>query len=148
MARDWKERYQANKLLAKPAQLNASIFQSCPLLGAYFLCCADTSMIVALLFDDIVGKASFKDVIEHAVRSQLAPTLKVAHHALYGHRFRLTGKNLPKLTVLKLTTNKTGDISYFKANGQIAMREAGWFDRKGAQVANIKNLRGTGEEFY
>jgi hypothetical protein len=86
-------------------------------------------------------------VIEHAVRTQLNPTLKIASHALYRHRMRLTGKKLPKLTVLKSASNKsatnpTGDIFYLKATGKIAMREAGWDDRLTARFNNLKNLRG------
>ena len=149
MARDWKEAYRANQLLKAPGKLDASLFQESPILGCYFLCCADTSMIVSLMFEDIVSKRSFKDVIEHAVKSQLNPTLKIACHALYRHRMRLTGKKLPKLTVLESASNATGDIFYLKATGQIAMREAGWNDRVTARINNLKNLRGVNNSnFY
>lgn len=153
MASDWKEAYQANKILRSPEQIDATIFQKCPVLGCYFLCCADTSMIVSLMFEDIVTKKAFKDVIEHAVRTQLDPTLKIASHALYRHRMRLTGKKLPKLTVLESASNKsannpTGDIFYLKATGQIAMRDAGWDDRLTARISNLKNLRGKNAKFH
>lgn len=148
MARDWKERYYANKLLANPEKLDANIFRECPVLGCYYMCCADTSMIIAFLLPDLVGKKSFKDVIENAVRNQLEPTLKIANHALYRHRFRLGGKSLPKMTVLTSATNKTGDISYMKASGEITLRGKDAFDRLGARVNNLKNLRGNNTKIY
>lgn len=154
MAADWKRAYQGNKILKSPETIDARIFEVSPILGCYFLCCADTSMIVSLMFEDLVTKKSAKDVIEHAVRTQLDPTLKIASHALYRHRMRLTGKRLPKLTVLQSANNKsagnpTGDAFYFKATGQIAMREAGWDDRLTARLSNLKNLRGVNnDKFY
>jgi hypothetical protein len=148
MANDWKERYYANKMLKNPASIDASIFQKSPVLGCYFLASADTSIIVSLLFDDIITSASFKDVVTDAAK-RLDPVLKIASHSLYAHRFRLTGKALPKITIMERATNSTGDIFYMKATGQIAMRDAGWSDRQGAKWKNAKNLRGVdNDKFY
>jgi len=148
MATDWKERYYANKMLKNPASIDASIFHKSPVLGCYFLVSADTSMIVSLLFDDIITSASFKDVITDASK-RLDPVLKIASHSLYAHRFRLTGKSLPKITVMERATNSTGDIFYMKATAQIAIRDAGWSDRQGAKWKNAKSLRGVdNDKFY
>lgn len=145
MARDWKERYRANQLLQDPGSLDARLFTACPILGCYFLCCADTSTIVSLMFSDIVGKKSFKDTVNSAVSSKLEPTLKIANHAIYAHRYRLGGKTLPKLTVLGHTL--ASSLPVYKATGAMALRGADWTDRASATLNNIKGLKDTSSTF-
>lgn len=95
---DCLEMRAANKILQKPDSIDRTIFAKNPLLGSYFLLCADTSTIVNFMFEN-VGRAGFQYEVERAVKKHIDPTLKIASHLMYEHRMMLSGDDLAKVSV-------------------------------------------------
>lgn len=131
---DVLEMRAANQLLAKPDTLDATLFAKSPLLGCYFLVCADTSTIVNFMFRNL-GKPGFQYEVEKACKDHLDTTLKIASHLVYEHRMKLSGRQLPKMSVLR------GD-----GQDQIAVREPGTLMHLKAATAN--RVRGRDKGFY
>lgn len=130
---DCLEMRAANQILKDPVKIDNRLFHKNPLLGCYFLVCADTSTIVNFLFED-VGRPGFQYEVEKALKKHLDPTLKIASHLLYEHRMMLTGGSLAKLSVVKGASN------------QIAVRAPTTMHQVKANVVNSLRRRDRG--FY
>lgn len=88
VARDYKEKKAVNAILAHPEQIDAKVFMVCPILGAYYLSCADTSMIVNLLVEDI-GTEGWMTNVEKLVKESIEPLVETAVDKIAKSRFTL-----------------------------------------------------------
>lgn len=71
--RDITEKNVANELMTKP-NVDAKLFAACPVMGAYFICCVPTSVIVnVLLSSDKFYQPGMMDKVEHAVKNHIHP---------------------------------------------------------------------------
>ncbi len=134
---DCLEMRAANKILKDVDRIDNTLFHKNPLLGCYFIVCADTSTLINFMFED-VGRPGFQYEVERAVKKHLDPTLKIASHLLYEHRMMLGGGELPKLTVLP------GPGKKYK--GQIAVRNPTTMHQAKAKALN--KVRGRSPGFY
>jgi hypothetical protein len=104
LARDYKEKKRVNKILEVPENITAKTFMVCPILGAYYLACADTSMIINLLVEDI-GNSGWMDNVEKLVKESIDPLVETAVAKLTSYRFKL--KRIGEHgEVLELVSNK------------------------------------------
>ena len=133
---DLMEMRAANAILQEPDTINASLFAKNPLLGCYFLVCADTSTIVNFMFKDL-GRSGFMYEVEKACAKHLDPTLKIASHLILGHRMVLSGAKLSKLSV---------ETASGKATAKIAIRDPSTVMNVKAKVVNTLRRRDDG--FY
>ena len=86
--RDYKEVKRANELLELGA-LNLDIFETCPLLGCYFLAVQDHSTIIAFAVDEY-GTANWMFDVERMVKV-LTPVLESARRMIQASKFELKG---------------------------------------------------------
>ncbi len=131
---DVLEMRAANRLLAQVDALDATLFAKSPLLGCYFLVCADTSTIVNFMFKDL-GKPGFKYEVEKACKDHLATTLTIASHLVYDHRMKLSGRQLPKMSVMRSDKQD-----------QIAVRDPSTVMH--VKAAAMNRVRGRDKGFY
>jgi hypothetical protein len=86
--RDWKELNRANELLRLGA-FNLQLFETCPLLGCYFLATQDHSTIIAFAITDY-GTADWMTDVEAMVKL-LGPVLDAARRLVKAAKFELMG---------------------------------------------------------
>lgn len=85
--RDVSEKNAANKLLIS-GRVDLQVFEVCPLLGAYLVCCLPTSALMALILDRF-GEAGWMDVAERTASHHAAPLLDKARTVIKEHRFEI-----------------------------------------------------------
>ena len=68
-------------------QVDASIFQTSPLVGAYLICCSPTSVMVNTILDERFGEIGWQSEVESAVRQHLIPLGEQARRVIQEHRF-------------------------------------------------------------
>jgi len=97
LARDIQERQAANKLLkhAGTTRLTAQLFQDSPLMGCWFLACANTSDIVNFLVSDI-GEPGWKLDVEVMVAKHVHPITQAAKGFVADARFEVSGMDMSK----------------------------------------------------
>lgn len=82
------------------ALANKEVFEECPLLGCYFLTCADTSIIVDFFLTDIVDrnleKGAFMTRIEKIKSSKIDPLLKAASKVIEHAPIKIKGMSADK----------------------------------------------------
>ncbi|OYW62426.1 MAG: hypothetical protein B7Z40_16845 [Bosea sp. 12-68-7] len=84
--RDVMERKEANKLLAQ-GDVDAQLFTASPLMGAYLICCAPTSVIVNTVIDhDAFARPGMMDRVERAVKLHIEPMKAEARRLVTEHR--------------------------------------------------------------
>jgi peptidoglycan hydrolase-like protein with peptidoglycan-binding domain len=93
--RDYKEVQRANSLLRMGA-LNLEIFETCPLLGCYFLAVQDHSTVIAFAVDEF-GTANWKFDVERMVKS-LTPVLESSRRMIQASKFELVGVRIDDKT--------------------------------------------------
>ena len=93
--RDYKEVQRANQLLEVGA-LNLDIFETCPLLGCYFLAVQDHSTIIAFAVDEY-GTANWMFDVERMVKV-LTPLLESARRMIKASKFELKGVRIDDRT--------------------------------------------------
>jgi hypothetical protein len=130
LRRDCLEMRAANKIMRNVGQIDSTLFEKNPLLGCYFLVCADTSTIINFMFEH-TGRPGFQYEVERTVKKHLNPTLKIASHLLYEHRMQLAGGDLAKITVVG-------------SKGQIGVRNPTTFQHHKAKVVNKVRRRKKG----
>lgn len=86
--RDYKEVQRANSLLELGA-LNLALFETCPLLGAYFLAVQDHSTVIAFAVDEY-GTANWMFDVERMVEA-LTPVLESSRRMVSASKFELKG---------------------------------------------------------
>jgi len=139
VVRDVLERNAANKLLQKPV-ITVDLFIANPLMGAYFICCLPTSVLVNVMLDsENFNKPGMMDKIEHAVRKHHKPLQAKARSLICDHRMYFPElQNFPAL----LKKNKKSLKAMMKAKGKTNMRGFGPddFDDEGQLQLNAAPL--------
>jgi hypothetical protein len=119
MGRDFYERYQANKILTDPSQIRLTheIFDTCPLLGAYFVANATTSYLVNFTAGDI-GSVGFVSSVDTLVKAHIAPMVKYAREVIRESRMEVAGMENMKGQV----SNTSPGITHAKARAISALQ--------------------------
>lgn len=97
---DIKDMRAGNARLAKPEAIDHTVFEECPILGAYLLTCADTSSVANLFIGDI-GLPGWMDKVEKMKKEKMDPLLKVASKAIDASNLQLDGLQSNKGTFVK-----------------------------------------------
>jgi hypothetical protein len=97
LARDIQERQAANRLLkhAGTTRLTAQLFQESPLMGCWFLSCANTSDIINFLVSDI-GEPGWNLDVEVMVAKHVRPITEAAKGFVADARFEVSGMSMAK----------------------------------------------------
>jgi hypothetical protein len=90
LGRDYKECMAANEIMRHPEKLDFTIFNTCPVLGCYYLLNATTSDIINFVSSEI-GSFGWMDTIERMVREHINPIREQARRIVLESRFDLTG---------------------------------------------------------
>jgi hypothetical protein len=86
--RDYKEVQRANKLLELGA-FNLELFETCPLLGCYFIAVQDHSTVIAFAVDEF-GTANWMFDVERMVKA-VTPVLESSRRMIHASKFELRG---------------------------------------------------------
>jgi hypothetical protein len=83
---DVREKNAANKIMLG-TRVGPELFSACPLMGAYLVCCAPTSVLVNTIFDsDKFFQPGMMDVVERAVKRHVQPMRDAARRLATEHR--------------------------------------------------------------
>lgn len=85
--RDVSEKNAANRLM-RSGQIDIEIFEVCPLVGCYLVCCLPTSALMGLIFERF-GERGWMDVAERTNSRHLEPLRAKARALIKGHRFEI-----------------------------------------------------------
>lgn len=83
--RDVQEKNAVNKQIKEGVDL--SIFDTCPLVGCYLICCAPTSVLMDQIADRF-GQVGWMDLVEYA-RRHLDPLRSQAQKMIHSNRFEI-----------------------------------------------------------
>jgi hypothetical protein len=86
-----------NKRLAKPDDLDITVFNECPILGCYLLTCSDTSTVGNVFIAEI-GLPNWNVRFEEMKKTKMDPMLKIATQAIKDSRLQLSGLRSDKGT--------------------------------------------------
>ena len=86
ICRDVKEKNAANKLLKE--EFTLEVFETCPLVGCYLICCAPTSVMMSL-FIERFGQAGWMDLVQRNSGKHLEPLREKARKVIKDHRFEI-----------------------------------------------------------
>lgn len=120
ITRDVMERNQANKLMNSLDVVSPKVFDVCPIVGAYLVCCAPTSVLVNTIFDRFFGRGWREDV-EYTVETHIGPLREQARRVIQEHRFFIPAlQNYPsvlqvnkkKLKEMAAKNGKTGIVGF------------------------------------
>lgn len=124
VVRDVQERNAGNLLLLQPI-VDAKLFQACPILGAYLIVCAPTSVVVnTLLNSEHFFQPGMMDKVEHAARVHIAPLKARARELIQEHRMwipelqhfpDMLERNKKKLKAMKKANGKGESADQFDA---------------------------------
>ncbi|MCZ2723442.1 hypothetical protein O1D97_17955 [Marinomonas sp. 15G1-11] len=119
VVRDIQEKNAANKLLAKPI-ITVELFEANPLMGAYFICCAPTSVLVnVMLSSSNFNTPGMMDKVQYAVKKHIKPLKDTARKLTSDHRMYIPElqnfpgmlkQNKKKLSIMLDRKGKTGMI--------------------------------------
>lgn len=100
VGRDYWEKWKVNKVLtgASGATLSHAIFDTCPLLGCYFVAGSTTSNIINFAVGDI-GATGWKLDVEVMVREHIQPMIGYARGAISDARLEVQGLERSKAAV-------------------------------------------------
>lgn len=84
--RDVKERNLANIIMMSGVDLDSRLFRTCPVLGAYYVCCAPTSVLVDRLLDHC-GQAGSQGEVEYTAQKHIEPLRVQARLLIKDSRF-------------------------------------------------------------
>ncbi len=84
VTRDCLERHHANEMLSKT--FDASVFDKCPILGAYMICCAPSSVLMNGLIQT-GPSVGWRGKAEHAWKNHWIPLRMEAQELIKNHRF-------------------------------------------------------------
>ncbi len=83
---DVVEKNAANKIMLGD-RVGPELFGACPVMGAYLVCCAPTSVLVNTIFDsDKFYQPGMMDVVERAVKRHVQPMREAARRLATDHR--------------------------------------------------------------
>jgi hypothetical protein len=119
LGRDIYERYQANKILTDASQIRITyeIFDTCPLLGAYFVANATTSHLINFTVGDI-GSVGYVSSVDAVVKAHIAPMVKYAREVIREARMEVAGMEDMKGQVL----NTSPGVTHAKARAINALQ--------------------------
>lgn len=122
VVRDVQEKNKANLILKKPV-ITAELFEACPLMGAYLICCAPTSVLVnTVLSADKFYQPGMMDVVERAVTRHIQPLRIRAQKLIHAHRMYIPElQNYPGV----MKQNKKKLKQMLKQSGKSNMRGYG-----------------------
>lgn len=108
VGRDYWEKWKVNKVLAdgSGATLTHAIFDTCPLLGCYFIAGSTTSNIINFAVGDI-GATGWKLDVEVMIREHVTPMIGYARDAISSARLEVSGMERSKAAV-----NDTTGLNY------------------------------------
>ncbi|XZE51879.1 hypothetical protein SH139x_003545 [Planctomycetaceae bacterium SH139] len=89
VTRDVQERQAANSQMM--LRVDGTIFNTCPVVGAYLICCAPTSVLVNTIFEQRFGELGWQSQVERAVRERLPALQEQARRVVQEHRFWIPG---------------------------------------------------------
>lgn len=100
LGRDLYEKYHVNKVLASatPHTLSKAIFDTCPLLGCYYVAGANTSDIINFAVQD-VGATGWKLDVEVMMKKHIEPMIGYAREAVNDARLEVKGLERSKAAV-------------------------------------------------
>lgn len=115
MARDVNERRKANKILANPAsiRLDPEVLDICPVLGCWFIGCANSSDIINFATEDM-GKTGWMLDVEVLKRKHIDPTIGYARDLISDHRMEVSGLSMSKGAVAQTTGNIVTNTGLYK----------------------------------
>ncbi|MEX2572545.1 MAG: hypothetical protein WD737_14690 [Gemmatimonadota bacterium] len=118
VVRDVQEKKAANLLMQKPVRVD--VFETCPVMGAYYVCCVPTSALVNGIFERF-RQFGWRDDVEHAVKKHIEPLRAQGRRLIREHRFVIPElQNSPgvlevnkkKLKQMKKNKGKTGMVGF------------------------------------
>jgi hypothetical protein len=124
VVRDVKERKEANKLMSSPRGVDAKVFTASPILGAYLICCAPTSVLVNTVFERFFEQG-WRGEVERTVAKHIKPLGVQARRVVMEHRFWIPAlQNFPgmltvnkkKLKEMEQRKGKTGMVGFGSEN--------------------------------
>lgn len=104
IGRDYQEKRAINKIINSGQPLNHRVFDVCPLLGAYYIVCTNTSDILDILNEDI-GSADWLNDVEDLAK-KLEKIKKPARKVIDKHRYYFD--NMPNLKMSSEMMKKRG----------------------------------------
>lgn len=107
LARDIQERQAANKILAGTPKLTAELFETCPLLGCYFVAGSTTSNLINFAVEDI-GAVGWNLDAEQMIRQHIHPMISMAREVIGDSRLEVAGMELSKAASAKTTAGAHG----------------------------------------
>jgi hypothetical protein len=122
IVRDVQEKNAANRAMADG--VNITIFQTCPLVGAYYVCCAPTSALVNEIYDRW-WHPGWRGDVERTVTRHLEPIRERARDVIHDHRFVIPGLerypgvlkvNEKELEAMQARMGKTGMVGFGSHN--------------------------------
>jgi hypothetical protein len=95
---DVREKNAANKIMIG-SRVGSELFSACPVMGAYLVCCAPTSVLVNTIFDgDKFYQPGMMDIVERAVKRHVQPMREAAYRLVTEHRMYIPAlMNFPGL---------------------------------------------------
>lgn len=88
IARDIIEKRDANALLSKEDINIKAAFETCPVLGAYYVCCVPTSVLVNRIFDSLEKGYSLGRVDQDQIKKVVdGPLRQKAYELVHAYRF-------------------------------------------------------------
>lgn len=85
--RDVSEKNAANRVM-RTGHIGIEVFETCPLLGCYLVCCLPTSALMGLIMKRF-GERGWMDVAERTNAHHLEPLRAKARSVIKGHRFEI-----------------------------------------------------------
>ena len=86
ICRDVQEKNAANALMRRD-RIDLTLFETCPLAGAYLVCAAPTSVLMSLVLDRF-GEAGWMDLVERA-NPHVTELRATARYVIAYHRFEI-----------------------------------------------------------
>jgi len=104
IGRDYQEKKAINKIITSGQVLDHRVFDVCPLLGAYYIVCTNTSDVLDILNEDI-GKEQWLNDVEDLAK-KLETIKKSARKVIDKHRYYFD--NMPNLKMSSEMMKKKG----------------------------------------
>lgn len=104
IGRDFQEKHAINKMLTSGEKLDYTVFDTCPLLGCYYLVCTNTSDVIDVMNENIGGEEWLNEVEDLA--KKLETLKKAARKMIDKHRYYFD--NMPNLKMSSEMMKKKG----------------------------------------
>jgi hypothetical protein len=115
--RDVSEKNEANRLMLQ-GKVGIEIFEVCPLLGAYLVCCLSTSGLMGLIFERF-GQEGWMDVAERTNERHLEPLRQKTRAVIKEHHFEIrTLARFPGM--LEVNKNALAEVKKRYVEGQFS----------------------------